>query len=746
MLSGYLTEPWKMSQRGALQAIAGHAQARRADLLSSNRVPSDGSRCEGCGEYFGILRRRQICGSCDRYFCASCLGAFTVAGIGCFCGSRCAECRELGQKSGEFETIRTKMEDGVSVTISFPPKASMFGSSGRRKVAAWLSLKTDLVWATLEQRAGQPLEQGQLPLAEVLHVRNTGVQLELSVKGQSQPTHLEFGTAEERINWERYLNLAAEVLVPESERAERETAKAAFRAQEIEERRALNEVNLALFRKMIGAPTADVEAQRLLDERRRISLQEIAHVWCYVLDLFIFALFLVQLCGVLDPMVRFLPFFFGVATGSEILRRLADDKDSVTPSRLDRDATLLSILVFISTLGMPREFMPACYMARTLCFSFTCSRFGNKVNLALAPFYVLAHWLTQSPEGPPERLEFHIFSEMIAVSFMTLLMTTLDTKEHKLAQASVELEAKAKELKEAEREGSAAQRLLSVTCDASVRLSHNLAIQTASHSLLDLLMCHFGNKSATSLDGTPFVKYIAPVDHQRFTDFIAESSSALTPARSLHIKMKDSSGVSFDAELFHVTVPGFTDKPEHLIGITNDSNSADRVGRMENLCPSSDMRHVLGFGVANSAQCQSNLSKKSKSMMSPSLQSPSQAGSSDSGSCASRESRSPSRYKELKCLKNISMIVDADVENDFMIRQLTFNFPSCRSCSHEVLPNLLEWLKPHYQQRVSDIIEQKMHATHAEVQREEERKKNLSQGLGMRYTAEAMMARSSTGA
>jgi len=479
-----------------------------------------------------------------------------------------------------------------------------------------------------------------------------------------------------------------------------------------------SDVNLALFKKMIGAPTADVEAQRLLDERRRISLQEIAHVWCYVLDLFIFALFLAQLCGVLDPMVRFLPFFFGVATGSEILRRMADDKDSVTPSRLDRDATLLSILVFISTLGMPREFKPACYMARTLCFSFTCSRFGSKVNLALAPFYVLAHWLTQSPEGPPERLEFHIFSEMIAVSFMTLLMTTLDTKEHKLAQASVDLESKAKELKEAEREGSAAQRLLSVTCDASVRLSHNLAIQTASSSLLDLLMCHFGNKSA-SLDGTQFVKYIAAVDHQRFTDFIAESSSALTPARSLHIKMKDSSGVSFDAELFHVTVPGFTDKAEHLIGITNDSNSADRVGRMENLCPSSDMRHVLGFGVA-SAKCQSVPSKRSRSLaMSPSLHSSSQAGSSDSGSCASRDSRSPTRYKELQCLKNISMIVDADVENDFMIRQLTFNFPSCRSCSDDVLSNLLEWLKPHYRQRVSDIIEQKVLATHEVLQREE---------------------------
>ncbi|CAJ1333397.1 unnamed protein product, partial [Effrenium voratum] len=120
---------------------------------------------------------------------------------------------------------------------------AMFGmAADRRKLAAWLSLRgADLSWATLEQRAGQPMEQALLPLAEVLHVRNTGLQLELSIKGQQQATSLEFGTSEERLAWERYLNLAAEVLIPESERAEREDAKASFRAQELEERRALNE-------------------------------------------------------------------------------------------------------------------------------------------------------------------------------------------------------------------------------------------------------------------------------------------------------------------------------------------------------------------------------------------------------------------------------------------------------------------------------------------------------------------------
>ncbi|CAK9045201.1 unnamed protein product [Durusdinium trenchii] len=228
--------------RGALQALAGGVQSR-ANLITNRSVPSDGSRCEGCGEQFGMLRRRQICGPCDRYFCAACLGAFTVAGIGCFCGSRCPQCREMGQRSSEFESIRSKMEDGVGVVILFPPKATMFGlSTERHKLRAWLSLQSqDLAWSSLEQRGGQPVEQGHFSLAEIMCIRSLhGSQLEISMKGQPV-TQLEFSTAEERANWEKHLNLAVDVLIPPDQREEREAAKATFRAQELEERRALNE-------------------------------------------------------------------------------------------------------------------------------------------------------------------------------------------------------------------------------------------------------------------------------------------------------------------------------------------------------------------------------------------------------------------------------------------------------------------------------------------------------------------------
>ncbi|CAK9101747.1 Uncharacterized protein SCF082_LOCUS47563 [Durusdinium trenchii] len=238
-------------------------------------------------------------------------------------------------------------------------------------------------------------------------------------------------------------------------------------------------------------------------------------------------------------MVHSVAFYATVSLGSTVMRRMGDPAVILTPARLNRDMTIMSVLVFAATLGMPRELMPACYMARTLCFTFTNSQFSNKVNIVLAPFYVLSHWFNLEPDAPSERLLFSMAGEVVAVALSILVVTNLDTKEHNAAVATMELEAKVKEVEQAEREGGAAQRLLSVTCDAFVRLSHDLKIRTPSSGLLDLLMCHFGSNSTSKLDGVPFLRYIAQADHQRFTEFVAESSQTNSPARSLHLDMKD---------------------------------------------------------------------------------------------------------------------------------------------------------------------------------------------------------------
>ena len=476
---------------------------------------------------------------------------------------------------------------------------------------------------------------------------------------------------------------------------------------------------LELFRRLsVPASPVSEECQRRVHERRRTAVKEIAVLWSMILDVFLVSLLAALACGFELPTLGGMALLVSLSTGRMIIKSLGDLHD-LSPDRLDRDMTVVSALVFTATFGMPRELMAGCYMARIMCFSFANSKLGNKVNVMLAPCYVLSHWLSSSTNAPLESLIFYCLNEIVAVALMILVVTNLETKETDLAMATLELEAKVQEVQEAEREGGAAQRLLAVTCDASVRLTHDLKIQTPSRSLLDLLMCHFGSITTNQLDGTPFMRYIAAADHQRFTDFIDESSRASAPPRSLHIDMKDSSGVTFATELLHVTVPSLRgEKQEHLIGIMNtDGQSADRAGRTE-LEPAScqqlpqpllalsqqvpglgacDMKHILGYGV-RSAAASRPVSGGSKS------------SSSKSSSSASSKRKRRSLTK-LDSLERINIVVDMkSMQEDFLIRSLTLTFSSAATCATDELPNLLEWLKPNYKQTVQNWIQSQANA------------------------------------
>ena len=88
------------------------------------------------------------------------------------------------------------------------------------------------------------------------------------------------------------------------------------------------------------------------------------------------------------------------------------------------------------------------------------------------------------------------------------------------------------EAKQAERSGTAAQRLLAVTCDASARLTADLNIAQPSPSLADLMMCRLGN-SSKQLEGVPFLRYVDAGDQERLRSFIEESARASAPPRRL---------------------------------------------------------------------------------------------------------------------------------------------------------------------------------------------------------------------
>lgn len=247
------------SVSSGLTTIWSEAQSR-AGLLARGGTPApvvaDGTRCELCGEVFGWLNRRQTCSSCDRFLCAVCLGTpKALAGMSCFCSAVCASCREQSQHACEFMQRREELERGVSVAVTVPPQKAtpsggffsttlVGGSPGVKKVPSWLSVSVDkgeILWHSLESRRGQPAHAGVIAAFNVMSVRNTGLAVELSVKGQGLPTSLEFGTSAERDTWYRLLELSVGVLTPESERAAQATAKADHRQQELEQRRLQNE-------------------------------------------------------------------------------------------------------------------------------------------------------------------------------------------------------------------------------------------------------------------------------------------------------------------------------------------------------------------------------------------------------------------------------------------------------------------------------------------------------------------------
>jgi len=152
----------------------------------------------------------------------------------------------MSSQSGEFRDSVAQMEEGVSVALSIPQKKGNFFSDSIswREVIVWLrfdSASSELSWATLEQRQGQPVEEGRFPICDVVFVNDKGSHLELWMSNQSHPMRMKFDSSDEKDSWARYMRLAVDVLTPESDRAALEAARREHRHKAMEERQSQNE-------------------------------------------------------------------------------------------------------------------------------------------------------------------------------------------------------------------------------------------------------------------------------------------------------------------------------------------------------------------------------------------------------------------------------------------------------------------------------------------------------------------------
>jgi len=282
-----------------------------------------------------------------------------------------------------------------------------------------------------------------------------------------------------------------------------------------------------------------------------------------------------------------------------------------------------------------------------------------------------------------------LVNEIIAVSLMGMAVSIFDSKEYQIEVAALQLEEKVEQLRAAEISGYAVKRLLSVTCDAIVRLNDELRVAEPGRSLADLLMCGLGFKN-NSLEGVSFLRYVAPNDHGRLRDFITESSKDDTTPRSLNLQLRDSNGIAFDCEIFHVCVPGLTSQREHLVGITQacadrpvenrdvdefkDFNEAmDTINELP-CSQQPDMRHILGY----------TLKQGKPASLQDSAETASESNS--SGSASTKR-----QYVRLRSLDRVNCVVRLQPEVDRLsFRSVKLSFKE----NSDAVPDLLQWIKP----------------------------------------------------
>ncbi|CAJ1449327.1 unnamed protein product, partial [Effrenium voratum] len=403
------------------------------------------------------------------------------------------------------------------------------------------------------------------------------------------------------------------------------------------------------------------------------------------------------------------PCFLSGALAVPPLLHICQPEVKLTAALMQRTVLSLSVAILLSSIGFPRELLPILYVARIMVGTFCMDgNLTNRINACLAPLYVCSNWM-QDEHATELQLMFMIIAEAFFCSVTALTLATLNYKEYQLALASLRLQAKVEEVEEAERSGGAAQRLLSVTCDAFARLNDDLRIATASRGLLDILMCGFGN--GCRLEGVPFIRYVASNDQERFKDFLVESAKEDAPPRSIHLDMKDSGGITFKAELFHVSVPSLkSDAKEHLIGISQEHAEKELMNHsiaQHDHFPVADMRHLLGQRMEK---------ERPMSRLRPEKHADSKSeggGSRLSASHSSKSSRTTSLVK-LRMLRKVELVIDLDsLDDDFPLKSVTLCFAQSEDCPKEALPNLLEWIKPSYREKVFNWVQDNANASHA---------------------------------
>lgn len=450
-----------------------------------------------------------------------------------------------------------------------------------------------------------------------------------------------------------------------------------------------------------------------LRRKREQYLKETLALWSLSAELTMLSTFLGMNYFSFGTLAQ-LPCFVTLGLGNWMFREFMKAEVELTQTRMRFFTAAMSLAHVAMVPAVPLEAVPAVYASRILtCISTTESSLAIWMNVALAPLFVAVQlsMIQDTNTAYIHQLVWRVINEMAAVGVIFAAISTLNSKEYQLEVAAIQLEAKVEEVEEAERSGAAAQRLLSVTCDSFLRLTHDLKILQPSASLSDLLMCDFGTSGKRSLEGVSFTRYVVPQEQQRLEDFLSESSKGSTPARSLHLQLKDSSGIPFNAELFHVSVPSLTsEQPEHLIGLNQEVR--ERTYQHETLSENpAQLAAGLNAGLPRPSLPMSDMRQMLDSKINFGNIGQRRAEGEASATRSSTKSSRTQDVVELRMLEKVDCLLTVNTdEDDFAIKTVQLSFRDADESTRDEVPYFLEWVKPMYRDSVQNWIQAHVNA------------------------------------
>lgn len=339
------------------------------------------------------------------------------------------------------------------------------------------------------------------------------------------------------------------------------------------------------------------------------------------------------------------------------------------PWAAEVDTVVLSIIGFLSTINAPRHATNSISMIRLLLNSWLpAPKMALLMQFALEPGFLADSCHRESVTSRQEFVDLFL-SEVVMLGGLVLAHYKQQGSLYHQIAASIRAETSIQETLSL---GDAANRLLTVTCDACVSLSEELSILKPPASLIHLL-------GEEDLAGKSFLKYVS--EPQRLTNFINSTGDGSSTPSSCHVRMISNNG-PFSAEIFHVKICGSVSSASarHFIGIAADPQEKDSV-KVDDTS-GHDMKFLLGCSAGPE-----NLQRND------------------------RESISTRFWQDLEEISGARLLVDAMApESGFWVKSASFDFVDVSQTRQEKLPNLLEWVEPSCRQQVHIWVQDHVNA------------------------------------